>query len=276
MKIFGTVLFVVILLQLSFPNPAKAQVVINEVNPSGEWIELFKTSGGVVSLEGCILYFHSLESPSSNTQKKALTVSDNFLENEEYKVVASGGNWLSNSSSDTVLLDCPSFDDGPHTYGDNLDTRSFARIPNGTGSFAVTSESTQGSVNPNPTPEPTPTPTPSPTPTIIATSAPAATKTPSPTPAKTSVPTSTKTPSPTPKQSPIGSVGEQISSESGSILGLEDTSPSSSVNPKANSSPSPKDKIVAIILISLGLVLIGGSVYWTLKTSKSSSLKNDI
>lgn len=290
MKIFGTILFVVILLQLFFPNPAKAQVVINEVNPSGEWIELFKSSVGAISLEGCILYFHSLESSSSNTQKKLLTINDNFLEDEEYKVITSGGSWLSNSSSDTVLLDCLMFDDGPYTYGDNLDTKSFVRVPNGTGSFVVLSESTQGSVNPSPTPEPTliPTTTPSPAPTSTPTSTPTATKTPTPTPTKTSmptptptktsVPTPTKIPTSTPKQSPIERVDEQIPSDSGSVLGIKEASSGSILNSKQNTPIvlEKKNSIIAIILIGLGLILIGGSVYWTLKTSKSSSLKNDI
>ena len=175
MKKILLIFILVAVMLFVFPQKLSAQVVINEVNPSDEWIELFKTSSGAVPLEGCILYFHSLGSSTSNTQKRTLTVSDNFLESEEYKVINSGGNWLNNSSSDTVLLDCPSYDDGPYTYGDNLSPMSYTRVPNGTGSFVALSESTQGSANPDPTSETIPIPTFSPTTT--PTSSPSPTQT---------------------------------------------------------------------------------------------------
>ena len=49
----------------------------------------------------------------------------------------------------------------PATYANNIEYKS-ARIPNGTGSFLMTTQITQGTQNPDPTPEPTSSPSPTP------------------------------------------------------------------------------------------------------------------
>lgn len=280
----------VILLQLLFPNPVKAQVVINEVfpNPSGstsepnEFVELLNTGDTPIVITDWQI---------SDTQGSTKTyifptatlnpgVYVNFRRSVTGIALNNDGDGVELKDQDGNLKDSMSFDE-------TIEDRSWSRIPNGSGSFVNNTDPTELSVNISPpTLDPTPTPTPSSIPTQNPTNTPSATKTPTPTPlktstptpssTKTSVPTLTKTPTPTPKQFPIGSVGEQISTESGSVLGLEDAFPSPSVNPQLNLSPSSKNKVVAIVLIALGIGLIGGSVYWTLKTSKSSSLKNDI
>jgi len=287
MKSFAVVLFVIIWLQLFFPDQVRAQVVINEVlpNPSGstsepnEFIELFNSGSEPVVITGWKI---------SDTQGSVKTyifptatldpgIYVNFRRSVTGIALNNDGDGVELRDPDGNLKDSMSFDQ-------TIEDRSWSRIPNGSGGFVNNTDPTELSINTSPpTPDPTPTPTPSPTPSPTPTNTPTATKTPSPsptktstpTPAKTSVPTPTKTLSRSPKQSPIE---EHTSSESGSILGLEDTSPSSSVDPKANLSLplGNKNKILAIALIGLGLILIGGSVYWTLKTSKSSSLKNDI
>lgn len=292
MKTFGTILFVVILLQLFFPNSAKAQVVINEVfpNPSGstsepnEFIELLNSGDVPIVITGWQI---------SDTQGSIKTyifpvatldpgVYVNFRRSVTGIALNNDGDGVELRDPDGNLKDSMSFDQ-------TLEDRSWSRIPNGSGGFVNNTDPTELSINTSPpTPDPTPTATPSPTPTPTPTSAPAATKTPTPsstktptpTPssAKTSVPTPIKTPSPTPKQSPIKSIEEQTSSESGSVLGIEEASSSSTSNSMSNTHPVPENKntIIAVILISLGLILIGGSVYLALKTSKSSDLKNDI
>src|SRR3989337_2344123 len=89
--IISTILF------LAFASQAGAQVVINEINPSGEWVELYKTGSGAVSLDGCVIFFHN-----NDSQKKTLTAADNFLEAEFYKVISTDGSFLNNTESDTV------------------------------------------------------------------------------------------------------------------------------------------------------------------------------
>ena len=155
----------------------RAQVIINEVSPADEWIELFKTAAGPVSLDGCILYFHSPEASAADKQSKPLTGQDSFLDSEEYKVIYSGENWL-NNSGDSVYLDCPDFDDGPYTYdGSFTSGQSYARVPNGGGNFTKLAVSSPGAANPDPTPAPTN----SPAQTPLATPKPTSSPTPLPT-----------------------------------------------------------------------------------------------
>lgn len=245
-----SILFLLIFLLFLFVKNVSAQVVINEVNPYGEWIELFKTVSGVVSLDGCVLHFHSIDNTS---QIKNLGPDVIFSDNELYKLINSGGNWLNNSSSDTVFLDCPDFDDGPYTYGDNIDTRSYARVPNGSGEFFITSEITQGAVNPDPTPVSIPTTTP----TFI----PQPTKTATPTPVPTSTPIPTKTPTSTPKSTPKPSATLSSSPE---VLG--ETSSMESTMPSPSSAPSGSGtNILPFILMGSGISFLGAALYPLLK-----------
>jgi hypothetical protein len=121
---------------------------------------------------------------------------------------------------------------------------------------------------------PTFTPTPTPTPTQTSTSTPVKTSTPSPT--KTPTPSPTKTP--TPKPSPTESPNDVVSTDSGNVLGMEIESGSPAPSPESHLSfvSENKNKIMAIGFICLGMSLIGGSLYFALKTSKSNKLQNDI
>jgi hypothetical protein len=123
-------------------------------------------------------------------------------------------------------------------------------------------------------PDPTPTETPQPT----ATSTPTPTPTPTPTKTPTPIPTKTPIPAPTGTLAPTGSPEDGASSSSGSILGIQDTPIGSTISPKpaASSVSENKNKIIAIVFIGLGTILIGGSIFWALKTSKSSKAQNDI
>lgn len=258
--IISTLIISLGLLFLSVSSAA-AQVVINEINASGEWVELFKTVSGAVPLEGCTIFFHD-----NDSQKKVLTAADNFLENEFYKVITTGSNYLNNTSSDTVLLDCPDFDAGPVVYPDNLGTKSYARVPNGTGNFVVTGEVSQGSENPSPI---TPTPTPSPSPTLMATAAPAASPTPAATPTKTATPAPPKSPSPkptaTPKQIPL-------STEETAVLGVAATPFPATPSPAPFIQPQRKRKfsLLPIVLITTGVGMMGFAVYNLIRARKNS------
>ena len=131
LKIYTFFISIFILTLISV-HEVLAEVVINEINPSGEWIELFKTTEGPHILEGCTLYFQD-----SKSQKRDLVSSDNFLETDYYKVITTNGNFLSNSSTDTVILECPSVLAQSEVYPDNVNDKSYARVPNGTGSFEM-------------------------------------------------------------------------------------------------------------------------------------------
>lgn len=190
-----------------------------------------------------------------------MTASDNFSESEFYKVIFTDHSYLNNTSSDTVFLDCPEFDAGPVTYPDNVGTKSYARVPNGSDSFIVLLEITQGSANPDPTPTPTPSPTTSPTATYTSIQSPTPTPTPTTLPTPTKSPTLTKTPTPKPTKSPtptpdvLGS--ETIAPEnSGSNSDQEVETP----DPE-NTNNTSKPPVLAIVFIGLGTVLIGTASY---------------
>ena len=147
LKIFAIIFF----LQLAFPRIAGAQVVINEINPFEEWVELYNLGETQVSLDGCTLFLDASYDP----QKVVFTLSDVF--SGKFKVVTWGGNWL-NNGGDTVKIQCPTESD-EISYGSNLNNKTFGRSPDGTGSFYVLESSSQGSANSNPQTSPSPTPT---------------------------------------------------------------------------------------------------------------------
>lgn len=116
-------------------------------------------------------------------------------------------------------------------------------------------------IGPTSTPTPTPTQTPTITPTPTYTSS----------PTKTPTPTANPTKTPTIKPSPTGSVTDEVSSDSGDVLGMEVVinSPSSTPNSNVPSVSKNKNIVIAIIFVGLGMVLIGGSIYWVIKSYQS-------
>lgn len=244
-----------------FPKSILAQVVINEIHPTDEWVELYKTSDKEVSLEGCILYFHSRDSNTSNTQKKVFVAGDVFLVDEYYKIIDTGNNWLADSG-DVVSLVCDSFSDGPHTYSSNMKDKSYARIPNGTGQFFAILTPTYKSVNPDSISTPTPTPTNSPTSTSI--------QTPSPTQIPSPAPIPTKTPSPKPTSTKVATVSAVlVSSSSGDfdfseVLGVED-----SISEENEESDIFNIKLIfPILIITIGLGFITFSIFSIIRNVK--------
>lgn len=252
------ILFLFVFIFLFKVKTVNAQVVINEINPSGEWVELYKISSGAVVLENCIIYFQDTKS-----QKKTLTVTDNFSESDIYKVITTDGSYLNNSSSDTVLLECPDFNLGPVSYGDNIGSKSYARVPNGSGSFQNIDQITQGLQNPDPTPEPTIVPT------QTATSLPTATVTLTPTPIKTITPQPTSKPLPTktstPKPSPTPTSDPEETNEpeaDGNNESLNNSSGDNKIYPEptgqvAGVTYTKKTPIIAIIFMFLGVCCLG-------------------
>jgi hypothetical protein len=109
---------------------------------------------------------------------------------------------------------------------------------------------------------PTPTPTPSPSPT------------PSPTPTPTPTPTKTPTPIASPKITPKAGTPTPTPTENPEVLGIETMSPI----PAPSSPPNIESKppILAFVLIGLGALFIGSSVYLGIKSIKNSRRENDI
>jgi hypothetical protein len=122
-----------------------------------------------------------------------------------------------------------------------------------------------------PTPTETPLPTNTATPTVVPTATPSKTQTPAPT--KTPTPTPVKTPTSTPASTPtpISISQDSFSTESGSVLGIENKFSDPSGSPESTDSSIFKNKntIIAAIFVGLGTILIGGSIFWVFKTSKS-------
>jgi hypothetical protein len=117
---------------------------------------------------------------------------------------------------------------------------------------------------------PTSTPTETPSPAVIP--APTPTKTPTPSPTKTRMPFPTKIPTtaPTAQENPEG----QRADTAGSVLGINFDSPSPSAVSRGISESKPI--FLAFVLIGLGVIAIGVSIYLGIKTSKSKEAQNDI
>ncbi|MEK7168475.1 MAG: hypothetical protein AAB778_00510 [Patescibacteria group bacterium] len=250
------ILYLFLILFIFSTSKINAQVVINEINPSGEWIELYKTSLGALNLENCTIYFQE-----SKSQKKTLTVSDSFLDTETYKIITTDGSYLNNTSSDTVSLECTDFVISPVVYPDNINDKSYARIPNATGNFIVTTQITQNIQNPDPTPVPTATSTP--TATTTSTSTPIVTAKPSP--AKTSTPKPTVTPAEEAVQTDEPFIEKTVE--------LETTNPSPTGLVAGASTSNNKSKTIAITLIFFGVCFLGycGFLIYNSKNAKVES-----
>lgn len=274
MKRFYLLLFVCVFLQLTFPDPVEAQVVINEVSPGSEpeWVEIYNSGPDSISLNNYLINF------GSDSQNKRFC-NNEAINGNTFKLIILSSHWLADSGDVITLkngddvVDTISYGSG-NSLGKPTSLGSISRSPDGGAWVLLSSSSQQGDTVSFDCPTPTPTSTPTSTPTQTPTATPTKTSTPSPTKTPTPTPSKTSTPRPSPTESP----DNNVSTDSGEVLGIEFASNSPSPSPKSNSSfvSENKNKIVAIILISLGLILIGGSVYLTLKTSKSSDLKNDI
>jgi hypothetical protein len=177
------ILFVALVIFLSSPPKVFSQIVINEIEPYGEWVELYKTQEGEVSLNGCVIYFHN---STTTTQKKEFNSEDKFLENEFFKKIETNSNigWLANDG-DTVILTCAWGQDivsyGPGEIVDKPPlNKSIGRYPDGSSNLFILDKATP--LEPNLYTQPAYTPTP--------------TSTSFPTPTKTLTPTPTNTPTP--------------------------------------------------------------------------------
>lgn len=231
--------FLVVFLPLFVPNKVNAAVLINEISPSTdtEWVELYNDGDIGVDLTG-----YRLEDGNS-----VLTDDINLsgqISSKSFLVFNHAEGWL-NNGGDTVKLynnATPSAVIDQYTYGDIDQSKSVARIPNGSGNWQTTSNVTNNSTNPTPTPSPTPSPTQSPTPTPLPT--PLITKSPSPTPVKT------KTPSPKPTSTP-----EVLGVESGQSY----PTPEPTVEAEPTTVPTTTKKtsiiIMASIFIGVGVIL---------------------
>lgn len=244
------ILFSVSFALFIFPVKAFADLAINEISPSEEWVELINNGSSEISLEGCILSM-------GNTGQEVTFSSSDIVAASSYKVAEKGvtigwdNNWL-NNSGDSVSLNCLGND--AVTYGSEVDPKTYGRNPNGNGSFVVLESSTKGSVNSGPVPTPSPEPTNAPT----TTNAPTPTKTPTPT--KSPTPTSIKTPTPTKKTTPTPTKKlseKEANSEDLFIAG--DTTITLDKSP----TPTPKGEVLGsqtskqpLIYVALGLIFL--------------------
>ena len=245
-----------------------AQIVINELSPSGEWVELYNTSSSEASLEGCTLHLDD----NLSIQKVSFDPSDTIGPNQ-FKVAEKGisTGWSQsylNDNGDDVSLGCATFDDIT-SYGSEVEDLTYGRSPNGMGVFTVLSSDTKGDFNsgplPTPTPSPDPTSTPTPTPKPTSTSTP----TPKPTSTPTPRPTATVTKGPTPTESHEGvSLVSDASGNSG-VLGLRDQLTKQGTEAATLGNRKGKIPVLGIVLTLLGALLVVVSFIFFLKRRKS-------
>jgi hypothetical protein len=238
---------------LIFPHKVLAQVVINEIDPSDEWVELYNIDPTDISLDGCTLQMDK----TSESQKITFTGSDTIA-GSGYKVIEKEtynwkSNWL-NNDGDTVILVC-SWGSDSIPYGDDGGVckpetgESVGRYPDADPTIERFRTPTKGAPNiaefdscPTPTPEPTEEPTATPTPT--------------PTPSASPKPTAKAG---TPTARPTADSGEKVDEETTNslIMGLRDElAPSTSPTPEAKE--PKKNYILPILLILGGIGCIGG------------------
>ncbi len=256
------IFFVFLFSLFVFPPKVSAQVVINEVHPKEEWVELYNIDDNEASLEGCILYMHK---DKYKPQSIEFSASDSV---SKFKLIKKGEynwstNWL-NDGEDTVFLECPlNTDSVSHGGGSSIDSpedKSIGRSPDGTEDFSVLSSSTPGEPNSSPpTPKPTSTPTPTPG------------STPSPTPTPTKTPTAT--PKPTvkavvTKKPKIISSKTTSDEEESEVLGLREGLEPPSPTPIPESEEKRKVPITAILFVLGGLGFMGVAGYPFLKSMK--------
>ena len=256
-----------LLILLTSPSIASAQVLINEVfpNPSGdekqdEWVELFNTSNQEIDLAGYKL---------KDAANHELVIDTTYV---DVTTVISAGAWLVvsrnghasfslNNGDETVYLFDSSTSDSISTfqYSGSETDKSWGRIPDGNVISSELLDPTPGTAN-----QPPPTPTNTPTPTTKPTS--------TPKPSKTPTPTNTPTPKPTVKaaatKAPTGFRGSSTDEgERESLtLGLRDEL---SVTPTPSESSElgrgGKFPWLAGVFILAGAGFIGAAVYPFLK-----------
>lgn len=218
-------------------------------------------------------------SPSGFATNEAIFIKGAFyLEGSTnyFGYTKSADNWIKNgdSSQNQLKVDLSSWDGNVWVKIDFADSgyKGEGDYRLKIGFYYVTSSGTVSSVNwssnvlnvnisePDPTPTATPIPTPTPT------STPVRNMTPPPTPPRTPAATSTFTPAPTNTQTPKPEL--LFSSTSGEVLGSAFTSQSPMVSESGRISNSAAALAASFTIV--GFVLIGASVFLSLKTQPSS------
>jgi len=154
---------------LFFPKSRLAQVYINEIlpDPAGsgnEWVELYNSSPGAISLEDWILTDKANKDQSLSGLGE---ISAGGFVVYEY----SGEGWLNNSGGDTVYLkDNSVLEIDNYGYSELEEGESVGRSPDGSENWIVFDTPSPGGANPS-------SPTTTPTPTSSATGMPTATPT---------------------------------------------------------------------------------------------------
>ncbi len=186
-------------------SPVTAAVVINEfqVEPSGagQWMEIYNTGLEAVDISGWFI------DDSGGSEKFTVPANTQLSASTCLSFNSGNINWNTSSSDSARLINGNTIVDEYQFSSSPGDGRSFARNPDGTGSFVVISSPTRDKLNttgesclpsPSPTASPTPTQTPTPTHTPKPTNTPA--------PANTPKPTSTPNPTATPKPAATSTV----------------------------------------------------------------------
>lgn len=141
------------------PTPP-ADVVLNEFmanpvgpEPAGEWIELYNKGGTGIDVNGWVLYdainTHSLPITAANVVGGSTVIGAGGFLVVNYQSPSTFS--LNNSGSETVrLFDAPIATGtliDSYTYNGTIEGDTWARIPDGTGSFSDGHDPTPGSAN---------------------------------------------------------------------------------------------------------------------------------
>lgn len=242
---------------LSFPRPALAAIVINEISPTGEteWVELYNDQDQTVDVNGW-----EVTDEQVGTYHFGVTLSAT-ISAHGYLVVSSPQGKLADGGETLTLYDNQNQPVGSSVaYPSITSGKSYARSPDGSNNWIITATRTENGQNPytaptnapTPTMAPTNTPNPTPTPTLKPTSTPTPTKKPSPTP----------TPTPTTEPTITSGTDPEVTT----TLSVTPTlTPSPTILGSKTNKIATSDLIIALGLGGSGLVLIIGALVYYLR-----------
>ena len=162
----------VVFLVLAGARPVQAAVVINEFSPASnpEWVELYNTESGSISLKDSIINF-------GNNNQDYQFCEDDEISGNAYRLIILSSSWL-NNDGDSVTLKKQDVVIDSVVYGSSQsipklsNSQSATRSPDGSSDWVVSDSPSQSGtlVDFNcPTPSPTPSPTPTASPTLTQT-----------------------------------------------------------------------------------------------------------
>lgn len=243
-----------LLIPLFFPTTVHAAVVVNEVCPYSEQVELYNTGPSSVDLTGWRLK----DGNTSDTDDLDLAGEIGI---HAFMTFSKTGGWLNNSGPDSITLIASgsALPTDSYSYGSATQDKCFGRVPDGSNAWTEGLTPSIGAPNSAPSAAASPVTSPSPAASpVTASPAPSPTQYPSP------LPSPSRRASPSPRASVIEIDDAGTGSVAGETANDLDAFMSPSPNPSIDPVPSPagtaaltlnRDRAKIVVAIGAGLIL---------------------